>query len=80
MQDEKQEQHQISMSLFLGLACGVLMLLLTKGFGERAVTGIFYFQVLQNLHTNTLTSHEYFFFLFSATHDIYYCEATQPKI
>ncbi|CAO2814994.1 unnamed protein product [Amaranthus hypochondriacus] len=45
--DEKQVQHQISMLLFLGLACGVLMLLLTKGFGERAVTA---FVGVKNVH------------------------------
>ncbi|XP_074275440.1 protein DETOXIFICATION 46, chloroplastic-like [Silene latifolia] len=37
-QDENQVQHQISMLLFLGLASGVVMLVLTKFFGEWALT------------------------------------------
>ncbi|KAK9677806.1 hypothetical protein RND81_11G168800 [Saponaria officinalis] len=37
-QDENQVQHQISMLLFLGVASGVVMLLLTKFFGEWALT------------------------------------------
>ncbi|KAH9611538.1 hypothetical protein KSS87_007627 [Heliosperma pusillum] len=37
-QDENKVQHQISMLLFLGLASGVVMLVLTKFFGEWALT------------------------------------------
>ncbi|XP_057527640.1 protein DETOXIFICATION 46, chloroplastic-like [Amaranthus tricolor] len=37
-QDENQVQHQISMLLFMGLACGVSLLLLTKFLGEWALT------------------------------------------
>ncbi|KAL9244977.1 hypothetical protein vseg_018689 [Gypsophila vaccaria] len=37
-QDEKKVQHQISMLLFLGVASGIVMLLLTKFFGEWALT------------------------------------------
>lgn len=39
MQDEDQVQHQISMLIFLGLASGVVMLILTKLFGAWALTG-----------------------------------------
>lgn len=37
-QDEEQVQHQISVLLFVGLTCGVLMLLFTKWFGAWALT------------------------------------------
>uniref|UniRef100_A0A803LPD0 Protein DETOXIFICATION n=1 Tax=Chenopodium quinoa TaxID=63459 RepID=A0A803LPD0_CHEQI len=36
--DEDQVQHQISMLLFISLASGLLLFLLTKGFGEWALT------------------------------------------
>ncbi|XP_021753512.1 protein DETOXIFICATION 46, chloroplastic-like [Chenopodium quinoa] len=36
--NEDQVQHQISMLLFISLASGVLLFLLTKGFGEWALT------------------------------------------
>lgn len=39
MQDKDEVQHQISILLFLGLACGVLMFLFTRLFGARALTG-----------------------------------------
>lgn len=39
MQDEEQVQHQISILLFVGLACGVLMLGFTKIFGSWALSG-----------------------------------------
>ncbi|XP_021854469.2 protein DETOXIFICATION 46, chloroplastic-like [Spinacia oleracea] len=45
--DEDQVQHQISMLLFMGLASGVLLLLLTKCFGEWALTG---FVGVNNVH------------------------------
>ncbi|KAL8129265.1 hypothetical protein V2J09_018420 [Rumex salicifolius] len=37
-QDEKEVQHQISTLLFVGLSCGVLMLLFTKFLGAKALT------------------------------------------
>ncbi|EOA16394.1 hypothetical protein CARUB_v10004548mg [Capsella rubella] len=37
-QDKKEAQHQISVLLFIGLVCGLMMLLLTKLFGPWAVT------------------------------------------
>lgn len=37
-QDEKEVQHQISTLLFVGLTCGVLMLLFTKFLGAKALT------------------------------------------
>ncbi|KAH9611536.1 hypothetical protein KSS87_007625 [Heliosperma pusillum] len=37
-QDEKQVQHQISVLLFVGLSCGVMMLVFTKLFGAAALT------------------------------------------
>ncbi|XP_010531468.1 PREDICTED: protein DETOXIFICATION 47, chloroplastic [Tarenaya hassleriana] len=37
-QDKDEAQHQISVLLFIGLACGLLMLLFTKLFGTWAVT------------------------------------------
>ncbi|KAL5855927.1 hypothetical protein ACOSQ4_005729 [Xanthoceras sorbifolium] len=37
-QDRNEVQHQISVLLFVGLACGILMLLFTKFFGLRALT------------------------------------------
>ncbi|XP_074275439.1 protein DETOXIFICATION 46, chloroplastic-like [Silene latifolia] len=36
-QDEKQVQHQISVLLFVGLSCGVMMLVFTKLFGASAL-------------------------------------------
>uniref|UniRef100_A0A803LPC7 Protein DETOXIFICATION n=1 Tax=Chenopodium quinoa TaxID=63459 RepID=A0A803LPC7_CHEQI len=46
-QDEKQVQHQISILLFVGLACGVSMLVFTKFFGSWALTA---FAGAQNVH------------------------------
>lgn len=40
LQDKKEAQHQISVLLFIGLVCGLMMLLLTRLFGPWAVTGI----------------------------------------
>ncbi|KAL0745075.1 hypothetical protein Bca101_100927 [Brassica carinata] len=37
-QDKKEAQHQISVLLFIGLVCGLMMLLLTRLFGPWAVT------------------------------------------
>lgn len=37
-QDENEAQHQISVLLFVGLACGFLMLLFTRFFGSWALT------------------------------------------
>ncbi|ESQ53152.1 hypothetical protein EUTSA_v10024859mg [Eutrema salsugineum] len=37
-QDKKEAQHQISVLLFVGLVCGLMMLLLTRLFGPWAVT------------------------------------------
>lgn len=39
LQDKKEAQHQISVLLFIGLVCGLMMLLLTRLFGPWAVTG-----------------------------------------
>lgn len=39
MQDKDEVQHQISILLFLGLACGVLMFFFTRFLGARALTG-----------------------------------------
>jgi hypothetical protein len=39
MQDKNEVQHHISILLFVGLACGCLMLLFTKFFGAWALTG-----------------------------------------
>uniref|UniRef100_A0A2N9IX12 Uncharacterized protein n=1 Tax=Fagus sylvatica TaxID=28930 RepID=A0A2N9IX12_FAGSY len=38
--DKNEVQHHISILLFVGLACGCLMLLFTKFFGAWALTGI----------------------------------------
>ncbi|XP_021753514.1 protein DETOXIFICATION 46, chloroplastic-like [Chenopodium quinoa] len=46
-QDEKQVQHQISILLFVGFACGVSMLIFTKLFGSWALTA---FSGSQNVH------------------------------
>ncbi|XP_074313253.1 protein DETOXIFICATION 46, chloroplastic-like [Silene latifolia] len=46
-QDEKQVQHQISILLFVGLSCGVLMLLFTKLYGASALTA---FAGAKNVH------------------------------
>ncbi|XP_057544715.1 protein DETOXIFICATION 46, chloroplastic isoform X2 [Amaranthus tricolor] len=46
-QDEEQVQHQISILLFLGLACGVLMLGFTKIFGAWALSA---FAGAKNVH------------------------------
>ncbi|KMT00356.1 hypothetical protein BVRB_9g216650 [Beta vulgaris subsp. vulgaris] len=46
-QDEKQVQHQISILLFVGVACGVSMLGFTKFFGEWALTA---FAGANNVH------------------------------
>ncbi|KAL2927260.1 Protein DETOXIFICATION 46 chloroplastic [Bienertia sinuspersici] len=45
--DENQVQHQISILLFVGLASGLLMFILTKCFGEWALTA---FAGLKNAH------------------------------
>ncbi|GMY18739.1 protein DETOXIFICATION 46, chloroplastic, partial [Fagus crenata] len=37
--DKNELQHHISILLFVGLACGYLMLLFTKFFGAWALTG-----------------------------------------
>ncbi|CAN8276611.1 unnamed protein product [Cochlearia groenlandica] len=37
-QDKKEAQHQISVMLFIGLVCGLMMLLITRLFGPWAVT------------------------------------------
>lgn len=39
MQDKDEVQHQISILLFIGLACGVTMMVLTRLFGSWALTG-----------------------------------------
>lgn len=39
VQDKNVVQHQISILLFVGLACGFLMILFTKFFGLQALTG-----------------------------------------
>ncbi|KAK9677807.1 hypothetical protein RND81_11G168900 [Saponaria officinalis] len=46
-QDEKKVQHQISILLFVGLSCGVMMLLFTKLFGAWALTA---FAGAKNVH------------------------------
>lgn len=46
-QDEEQVQHQISVLLFAGLACGVLMMVFTKWFGAWALTA---FAGANNVH------------------------------
>jgi len=38
-QDEELAQHQVSMLLFLALACGIAMFLFTKVFGTQVLTG-----------------------------------------
>ncbi|GER42289.1 MATE efflux family protein [Striga asiatica] len=38
-QDKNEVQHQISIMLFVGLTCGILMLLFTKLYGRWALTG-----------------------------------------
>ncbi|KAJ8450926.1 hypothetical protein Cgig2_032551 [Carnegiea gigantea] len=45
--DEEQVQHQISVLLFVGLACGVLMMVFTKWFGAWALTA---FAGANNVH------------------------------
>ncbi|GMH23593.1 hypothetical protein Nepgr_025436 [Nepenthes gracilis] len=49
-QDEKEVQHQISILLFVGLACGALMLSFTKFFGSYALTA---FTGAKNVHLVT---------------------------
>ena len=39
MQDKDEVQHQISILLFIGLACGVVMMALTRLFGSGVLTG-----------------------------------------
>lgn len=39
VQDKNEVQHQISVLLFIGLACGFLMLFFTRCYGVRALTG-----------------------------------------
>lgn len=39
MQEKDEVRHQISILLFLGLACGVFMFFFTRILGERALTG-----------------------------------------
>lgn len=39
MQDEELAQHQVSMLLFVALACGIGMFLFTKLFGTQVLTG-----------------------------------------
>ncbi|KAL9244979.1 hypothetical protein vseg_018690 [Gypsophila vaccaria] len=46
-QDEKEVQHQISILMFVGLSCGVMMLLFTKLFGAWALTA---FTGAKNVH------------------------------
>ncbi|KAK3195395.1 hypothetical protein Dsin_026705 [Dipteronia sinensis] len=46
-QDKKEVQHQISILLFVGLVCGILMLLFTKFFGLWALTA---FTGAKNVH------------------------------
>ncbi|KAH9605356.1 hypothetical protein KSS87_000155 [Heliosperma pusillum] len=46
-QDEKQVQHQISILLFVGLSCGVLMLFFTKLYGASALNA---FAGAKNVH------------------------------
>lgn len=49
LQDKKEAQHQISVLLFIGLVCGLMMLLLTRLFGPWAVTGKPFFTTKINL-------------------------------
>lgn len=50
LQDKKEAQHQISVLLFIGLVCGLMMLLLTRIFGPWAVTGKhFYHPILSKI-------------------------------
>ncbi|KAM7263075.1 hypothetical protein ACFE04_000758 [Oxalis oulophora] len=46
-QDKKQVQHQISIMLFVGLACGIFMLLFTRFFASSALTA---FTGINNAH------------------------------
>lgn len=39
VQDKSEVQHQISVLLFIGLACGLLMLFFTRCYGFWALTG-----------------------------------------
>lgn len=39
MQDKDEVQHQISILLFIGLACGIVMLICTRLFGTWGITG-----------------------------------------
>jgi hypothetical protein len=39
MQDKELAQHQVSMLLFIALACGIGMFLFTKVFGTQALSG-----------------------------------------
>lgn len=39
MQDKDEVQHQISILLFIGMACGVTMMVFTRLFGSWALTG-----------------------------------------
>ena len=39
MQDKDEVQHQISILLFIGLACGVVMMALTRLYGSGVLTG-----------------------------------------